>query len=217
MVLTVSMFLAIANGGVVNALDPPSWKSASGNYFILSTDGSIGIGVNEVSVEEFERFVTETSYTPFIETKNARSGKTWRNTTTSLPVTNVTFVDAVNYCEWISKKEGVTIRLPTVREWEEFAQSEFADQQPTTTFTELDKSEHKYIRHCFGNVREYCDTFATEVARPSHTIGEVGVLVSVRGGAWNSSKEMFEKNKVDYAGIQHTDPLLGFRIVVELK
>ena len=33
------------------------------------------------------------------------------------PVANVSWLDAVAFCEWLSKKEGKTYRLPTDREW----------------------------------------------------------------------------------------------------
>ncbi len=47
---------------------------------------------------------------------------TWRNTgfeqTDEHPVVNVSWNDAVAFCEWLSRKEGKTYRLPTEAEWE---------------------------------------------------------------------------------------------------
>jgi formylglycine-generating enzyme len=46
----------------------------------------------------------------------------WRNAgfeqTDEHPVVNVSWNDAVEYCKWLSKKEGQTYRLPTEAEWE---------------------------------------------------------------------------------------------------
>jgi len=46
----------------------------------------------------------------------------WRNAgfeqTDEHPVINVSWNDAVEYCKWLSKKEGKTYRLPTEAEWE---------------------------------------------------------------------------------------------------
>ena len=46
----------------------------------------------------------------------------WQNVgweqTDDHPVVNVTWNDAVAFCEWLSKKEGKEYRLPTEAEWE---------------------------------------------------------------------------------------------------
>jgi formylglycine-generating enzyme required for sulfatase activity len=44
------------------------------------------------------------------------SDETWGKA--DLPVTCVTYEDAVAFCEWLSRKEGRTYRLPTEVEWE---------------------------------------------------------------------------------------------------
>ena len=37
------------------------------------------------------------------------------------PVVNVSWYDAVSYCEWLSQERGETYRLPTEAEWEKAA------------------------------------------------------------------------------------------------
>jgi formylglycine-generating enzyme required for sulfatase activity len=95
------------------------------------------LGKFEVTVGQFRRFVKETGY----KTEAERDGEggwgynpktrlcegrkpqyTWRDPgfeqTDEHPVVNVTWNDAVAFCQWLSKKEGDTYRLPTEAEWE---------------------------------------------------------------------------------------------------
>ncbi|HQX52466.1 MAG TPA: formylglycine-generating enzyme family protein [Planctomycetaceae bacterium] len=94
------------------------------------------MGIHEVTQGQFARFVGDQSY----KTEAERDGQgghgynesenkfendpkyTWKNTgfrqTNDHPVVNVTWNDAVAYCEWLSSKEGKKYRLPTEAEWE---------------------------------------------------------------------------------------------------
>ncbi len=96
---------------------------------------SFYLGVYEVTVGQFGRFVKDTGY----RTDAQKGGKggwgvnergvtgqkpeyTWKNPgfaqTDDHPVVNVSWNDAVGFCRWLSKKEGKTYRLPTEAEWE---------------------------------------------------------------------------------------------------
>jgi formylglycine-generating enzyme required for sulfatase activity len=94
------------------------------------------MGAYSVTRTEFAMFVEAARYT----TEAEQDGKggwgydrakrkfvltrryTWRNTgfgqTDRHPVVNVTWRDAVKFCEWLSKKEGKVYELPTEAEWE---------------------------------------------------------------------------------------------------
>jgi protein-L-isoaspartate(D-aspartate) O-methyltransferase len=94
------------------------------------------LGATEATRGQFRRFVDDTGY----RTEAERDGKggygrneatgtiqqnpkyTWRDPgfeqTDEHPVVNVSWNDAVAFCEWLSRKEGVTYRLPTEAEWE---------------------------------------------------------------------------------------------------
>jgi formylglycine-generating enzyme required for sulfatase activity len=95
------------------------------------------LGVHTVTVGQFQDFVRDAGY----QTEAEKDGKggwgyneqtrkfegpkqqyTWKNTgweqTTEHPVVNVSWNDAVAFCEWLSRKEGKQYRLPTEAEWE---------------------------------------------------------------------------------------------------
>jgi formylglycine-generating enzyme required for sulfatase activity len=79
------------------------------------------LGETEVTCGQFRRFVDEARYQTEAE-KVVRGSDTWKNPgfeqSDEHPVVNVTWNDAVAFCEWLSKKEGRTYRLPTEAEWE---------------------------------------------------------------------------------------------------
>jgi formylglycine-generating enzyme required for sulfatase activity len=94
------------------------------------------LGAHEVTVDQFRRFVEGTSYATDAERDgigcfgfDTSSGKwtnkpehTWRNLgfprTNSHPVVNVSWNDAMAFCQWLSRKESKTYRLPSEAEWE---------------------------------------------------------------------------------------------------
>ena len=95
------------------------------------------VGQFEVKVGEFRQFVEATGYRTEAERDGtggwgyeAETGKcvgrrvkfSWREVgfvqTDDHPVVNVTFSDAVAFCNWLSKMEGKRYRLPSEAEWE---------------------------------------------------------------------------------------------------
>jgi formylglycine-generating enzyme len=94
------------------------------------------LGATEVTRGQFRQFVDDAGY----RTEAERDGKggygwneekktweqdpkyTWQNPgfeqSDEHPVVNVSWNDAVAFCEWLSRKEGATYRLPTEAEWE---------------------------------------------------------------------------------------------------
>jgi formylglycine-generating enzyme required for sulfatase activity len=95
------------------------------------------LGVHEVTVAQFRRFVETTGYKTEVE-RDGKGGKilhsetgaytsdpkaTWRNPARyavkdDYPVVQVSWNDAQEFCRWLSKMEGRTYRLPTEAEWE---------------------------------------------------------------------------------------------------
>ena len=124
------------------------------------------LGSYEVTVGQFRQFVEKTSY----ETEGERDGEgstgygyneeenkfernpdyTWQDPgwpqTDAHPVLNVSWNDAVAFCEWLSRKEGKTYRLPTEAEWE------FACRAGTTTRHHNGDDPEELVR--VGNVAD---------------------------------------------------------------
>lgn len=103
----------------------------------VTLDQGFGLGVNEVTVAEFQLFVQQTQYQTTAEQKNIsyvydesagrltrRSGVNWRHdyngkpADADLPVLHVSFYDAQAYLKWLSTHTGQTYRLPSEAEYE---------------------------------------------------------------------------------------------------
>lgn len=114
------------------------------------------LGQYEVTVEQFRQFVEATGYVTDAENGTGFQGAfgwnrdtmefkmnekySWWNTgfaqSDAHPVVNVSWNDAVEFCKWLSRKEGQTYRLPTEAEWE------YACRAGTTTrYSHGDDSE----------------------------------------------------------------------------
>ncbi len=70
-----------------------------------------------------ETEVTNSEYFDFVKDTGYLAPKGWKDNSfpegqDDLPVTNVSWTDAKKYCEWLSKKYGYEVRLPTEAEWE---------------------------------------------------------------------------------------------------
>ncbi|MCA9092972.1 MAG: SUMF1/EgtB/PvdO family nonheme iron enzyme [Planctomycetaceae bacterium] len=94
------------------------------------------LGMHEVTRGEFRNFVESESYRTEAETDGSgglgndgfesrqKPEYNWKNTGSGFgqtdvhPVVNVSWNDAVKFCEWLSRKEGDKYRLPTEAEWE---------------------------------------------------------------------------------------------------
>lgn len=83
----------------------PLKRSVVGDFFIAET---------EVTNAEYDEFVKETGHLP----PSGWNGKSFPKDQGNFPVVNVSWQDAVSYCDWLGRKLGMTVRLPTEAEWE---------------------------------------------------------------------------------------------------
>ena len=135
------------------------------------------IAATEVTVGQFRQFSEATSYKSTADAALAfvpnaeeegiaqfqlNPDRTWRNPgfkqADDHPVVCVSWKDAVAFCEWLSKKENATYRLPTEAEWEFAARAGTA-----TTYLGGDSADTIYA---FGNVADA----ALEAAHPGMTL-----------------------------------------------
>jgi formylglycine-generating enzyme required for sulfatase activity len=123
------------------------------------------LGIHEVTLGQFLEFYHDAKYKVDCE-RDGLGGYGWTGTweqrrtfvpwdwgfhgqTMDHPVVNISWNDATAFCEWLSRKEGRTYRLPTEAEWE------FACKAGTTTRYWFGNDPEEGVR--FGNMADQAD------------------------------------------------------------
>jgi formylglycine-generating enzyme required for sulfatase activity/serine/threonine protein kinase len=190
---------------------------------------SFSIGKYEVTVRQFLQFVNDTKYQTTADTLGFSwiyNGKDWVKgnfvnwtydiygklievSKMDLPVVHVSWMDAMNYCNWLSKRTNQKFRLPTEAEWEFAARggnrsgrylfSGSNDLNEVGWFDENSKNNLSRggqkqpnelgIYDMSGNAMEWCYDFYGEnyyaTARAGDLFGPAGGAEKVaRGGSW---------------------------------
>lgn len=210
------------------------------------------IGACEVTNAQFAAFVRETGYLTTAEREmgsyvNSASGflhgVSWKHPhgsddsiagKESYPVVHVSFYDAVEYCNWLSKRTGRNFRLPTEAEWERAARGKDGRIYPWGNAIDPGKANYKtgggrttpggsYRKGkskigCYdmaGNVREWCaDWYAMrpEVVHKDPKGSLEGNYRVVKGGSWLSDADMLRASARSDVDPEQTADDLGFRV-----
>ncbi|MCI0380038.1 MAG: formylglycine-generating enzyme family protein [Gemmataceae bacterium] len=111
------------------------------------------------------------------------------------PVTHIAWVDAVEYCEWLSKKTGRTYRLPTEAEWE-FAARGGLHQKDFPWGDDLtpdDKWMTNIWQGRFPNENSEADGFARAAPVGSFPPNDYG-LYDMAGNVWEWCSDYYRKD-----------------------
>jgi formylglycine-generating enzyme required for sulfatase activity/serine/threonine protein kinase len=216
------------------------------------------MGMHEVTTGQFRAFVEATGYRTDAE-KNRRGGSNfnvqtmkweydpdlnWDHTgfpaDDSRPVVLVSWNDAVAFCEWLSKVEGKTYRLPTEAEWEYAARAgsttryHFGDQhgdldayawyglnsrgKPHPVGHKKANPWRLYDVH--GNVAEWCqDGFDPDYFGSSPSADPAGPASAEhrvrRGASWTGGGLFHRSASRDHADPSAASTTTGFRVVYD--
>ena len=218
------------------------------------------MGIAEVTVGQFREFVASTGY----KTEGESSGKggwkaglstswgeqkpdyNWANPgyamSDDLPVTMVTYQDALSFCAWLGKRDGCAYRLPTEAEWEYACRAgsesifpypvESRDMYSWSSFNIKASLSPRPVGtrtanpwglvDTMGNVREWClDWYSDDgykVAYSEFPHGPAkGNLRVVRGACFMDKTGFMRSSKRGYLAPDQVINNQGFRVVAMEK
>jgi formylglycine-generating enzyme required for sulfatase activity len=186
---------------------------------------------NEVTNAEYAQFVHDTNHTPPSQWGSVRAPVGQE----LLPVSNVSYDDAVMFAEWRSKRDGVTYRLPTEEEWEYAARNGDKDnlypwgntwapgraatqeagvgrEQPVGSYPQ--GGNRWGVQDLIGNVWEWTSSKAALYPGSPLKLPDVqkGWIVA-RGGSFGSQASKLSGTMRDWFAPNYKNPVLGFRLV----
>ena len=171
--------------------------------------------------------VTNSQYAAFLKATGRTAPKDWKDGACPAgkedhPVVNVSYQDAVAYCQWLTATAGKgKYRLPTAAEWEiaaghmpkdaDFNCGENPGTTPVTRYAGTQAACGAV--DMWGNVWEWTSTMkAADTGKEAKDVS-----LAVKGGAWNSPRtscrtEAREEFRLAAAGYD----TVGFRVAREL-
>lgn len=195
------------------------------NKSMFNSETPREVSLPEFSISKFE--VTNKQYNAFLRDYPGH-GNISEAATLDHPVVNVTWQDAFDYCEWLSKVTGQDFRLPTEAEWEKAARgtdgrrfpwgmnrpspelANFGHGQQSMTLTKpvgsTPRGKSPYgVMDMAGNVAEWCFNDGADG----------GVSKAVRGGSWEETTDFYLRCAARRAySPTAKDYNLGFRVAM---
>ena len=185
------------------------------------------LGEKEVTVAQFRGFVDATGYRTSAETRPAKGGiwggsiynkeskkwerkpeLNWRNPGSKYPqlddepVVQVSWFDAVAFCDWLASVEGRPFRLPTEAQWEYACRA------------------GNEARWSSGDDPETLDAFAWTLRNANHSLHLVGTrkpnlygLFDMHGNAWEWCSDEFGEYSAGPVNDPEGPPSKKFRVV----
>lgn len=197
---------------------------------------------HEVTIEQSfyvaETPVTNAQFEAFDESHAARRGRRGISTDDDEAAVNVSWHDAVAFCEWLSEREGRPYRLPLEAEWEYACRA--GTETPFYTGTELPRDFHRQqedswhptpveltvgetpsndwgLRDLHGIVEEWChDWYGPYVDGPQTDPAgrEDGLVKVTRGGSHNTDVAYLRAANRSGTFPEDRNWLIGFRPVI---
>jgi len=220
-------------------IEIPGGKFQMGRNDSLPTESP----AHEVTLSAFEmdkHEVTNAEYGQFVSQTNHKAPEQWGSPKPpvgqeNLPVSNVSYEDAIAFAAWRSKRDGVTYRLPTEEEWEYAArngdkgnlypwgntwqpgraatvETGVGKEQPVGTYPLGANSWG--VQDLMGNVWEWTSSKASVYKGNSLQLpAQYKDWIVARGGSYSSPANKISGTMRDWFAPNYKNPVLGFRLV----
>jgi toxoflavin biosynthesis protein ToxD len=188
--------------------------------------------VDDFYIAETE--VTNGQYAEFVIETKRKAPADWNKQkfptgSETFPVTNISFADVTAYCEWLSKKIGAEVRLPTEIEWERAAKGDENyrypwgnewDKKAVTTkgkvgsVKSFEKNKSTFGAYDMsGNVWEWTSEIELNTkGKPMYDKGQLQRLV--KGGSAGDEAATLTTSESHAVPENFKDKIVGFRYVV---
>ncbi len=195
------------------------------------TVSNFAMDKTEVTNAEYAQFVKESGHTPPEQWGSVKPPVGQE----LLPVSNISYDDAIAFAAWRSKRDGVTYRLPTEEEWEYAARNGDRDnlypwgnawaagraataetgvnkEQPVGTYPQ--GANRWGVQDLIGNVWEWTSSKASLYkGNKLELTAQYQDWIVARGGSYSSTSNKVSGSMRDWFAPNYKNPNLGFRLV----